>query len=225
MATRRPLVLVSGIWSELPLNDAIDGGAYQLNTITAGSGLAGGGTVGANTRFDISLVPNASGLFFDANSRLGINGGAIASGNAALSVGVTALASGNAALTVGTTALASGNAALVRGVNALALTGGTMQGGIVGSGNTVGAPAYRTRSDSGLYGSGHFVGVSSSGIGALLVGSDFVQVEGDNFQIKTSRTPASATASGTIGQIAWDTSYIYICTATNTWRRVGIAPW
>jgi hypothetical protein len=38
-------------------------------------------------------------------------------------------------------------------------------------------------------------------------------------------TPASATAAGTQGQIAWDVNYIYICTATNTWKRVAIGTW
>ena len=38
-------------------------------------------------------------------------------------------------------------------------------------------------------------------------------------------TPASAAASGTAGTITWDASYIYVCTATNTWKRVGIATW
>lgn len=38
-------------------------------------------------------------------------------------------------------------------------------------------------------------------------------------------TPASAAAAGTAGDIAWDASYIYICTATNTWKRVAIATW
>lgn len=40
-----------------------------------------------------------------------------------------------------------------------------------------------------------------------------------------STTPASATAAGVAGTIAWDSSYIYICTATNTWKRVAIATW
>lgn len=40
-----------------------------------------------------------------------------------------------------------------------------------------------------------------------------------------SATPASAAATGTVGTISWDTSFIYICTATNTWKRVAIATW
>ena len=37
--------------------------------------------------------------------------------------------------------------------------------------------------------------------------------------------PASASATGSEGQIAWDANYIYVCTATNTWKRVAIATW
>ena len=46
---------------------------------------------------------------------------------------------------------------------------------------------------------------------------------GECFQ--TLRTPASASATGVQGTIVWDASYIYICTATNTWKRVAIATW
>lgn len=38
-------------------------------------------------------------------------------------------------------------------------------------------------------------------------------------------TPASATATGTEGDIVWDADYIYVCTATDTWKRVAIATW
>ena len=37
--------------------------------------------------------------------------------------------------------------------------------------------------------------------------------------------PTSATSTGTAGQIATDANYIYVCTATNTWKRVAIATW
>ena len=40
-----------------------------------------------------------------------------------------------------------------------------------------------------------------------------------------STPPASATATGSAGQIEWDASYIYICTGTNTWKRVAISTW
>ena len=37
--------------------------------------------------------------------------------------------------------------------------------------------------------------------------------------------PASATASGTTGSIAWDNDYVYVCVATNTWKRSPLATW
>lgn len=37
--------------------------------------------------------------------------------------------------------------------------------------------------------------------------------------------PASASATGSPGHWAADASYLYICTATDTWKRVGIAAW
>lgn len=44
-------------------------------------------------------------------------------------------------------------------------------------------------------------------------------------RVSTSTTPASASASGEAGMIAWDADYIYVCTATNTWKRIAIATW
>lgn len=40
-----------------------------------------------------------------------------------------------------------------------------------------------------------------------------------------SNAPASASASGTAGDITWDANYIYVCVANNTWKRVAIATW
>ena len=37
--------------------------------------------------------------------------------------------------------------------------------------------------------------------------------------------PGSASATGTAGTISWDASYIYVCTATNTWKRAALSTW
>jgi hypothetical protein len=50
-----------------------------------------------------------------------------------------------------------------------------------------------------------------------------VKING-NLEIK-SKTPASASDTGVVGEIAWDADYIYICTATNTWKRSAITTW
>jgi hypothetical protein len=50
-------------------------------------------------------------------------------------------------------------------------------------------------------------------------------IVGNTFNVPTTRTPASAAAPGTAGDICWDSSYIYVCVATDTWKRVAIATW
>lgn len=93
MTTRRPLVLVSGSFSELPTGDTVAGAS-------------------------VPLLANPSGLLSEGGS-LGIDGVALVSGQAAQVTANTALASGNAALSVAVPALALGNAALSSGNAAL----------------------------------------------------------------------------------------------------------
>ena len=38
-------------------------------------------------------------------------------------------------------------------------------------------------------------------------------------------TPTSATSVGERGEFTFDSSYMYICTATNTWRRIAHSTW
>jgi hypothetical protein len=37
--------------------------------------------------------------------------------------------------------------------------------------------------------------------------------------------PASATATGTLGEIRYDANYMYVCIATNTWKRSALTTW
>jgi len=43
--------------------------------------------------------------------------------------------------------------------------------------------------------------------------------------ILNSTVPASASDTGTAGSIAYDADYLYICVATDTWKRVAISTW
>jgi len=63
------------------------------------------------------------------------------------------------------------------------------------------------------------VGIGTSSPTTLL------DVNADTVRVRTARTPASATATGATGEICWDANYIYICTATNTWKRSAISTW
>ncbi len=41
----------------------------------------------------------------------------------------------------------------------------------------------------------------------------------------SEKTPATSSAAGSPGQMAWDTSYLYLCIQKNTWRRIAHATW
>jgi hypothetical protein len=46
-----------------------------------------------------------------------------------------------------------------------------------------------------------------------------------NAMKKWVSVPVSSTASGSPGDVAEDSNYIYICTATNTWKRAALSSW
>lgn len=48
---------------------------------------------------------------------------------------------------------------------------------------------------------------------------------GDTYRQRTSRTPASAAAAGNAGDICWDADFLYVCVATNTWKRSLFTTW
>ena len=50
---------------------------------------------------------------------------------------------------------------------------------------------------------------------------------GGTFRIASGNAPATNTSTGVPGQIAWDASYIYVCVATNSWKRTQLSssPW
>ena len=73
-------------------------------------------------------------------------------------------------------------------------------------------------STAGVFGVGS-TAPSVSGSGAC------VHLTGDTIRIGTARTPASASATGSVGEICWDANYVYICVSANSWKRVAIAAW
>lgn len=71
-------------------------------------------------------------------------------------------------------------------------------------------------------------GISSAGGGVLTLGAPTagaVRVNHDALRIMTPRTPAAAGAAGTTGDICWDSNYVYVCVATNTWKRSALSTW
>lgn len=52
-----------------------------------------------------------------------------------------------------------------------------------------------------------------------------LDINSDAIRIRTAQTPASAIAAGNTGDICWDSNFIYVCVATNTWKRSSLASW
>jgi len=46
-----------------------------------------------------------------------------------------------------------------------------------------------------------------------------------NDRIVSSSAPTSPTSSGTAGLIAYDSSYLYVCHAANSWKRIPLSEW
>jgi hypothetical protein len=82
-------------------------------------------------------------------------------------------------------------------------------------------------------GAGDLITLHNDGTGAgITIQQDGVAIplvisgtNGNCIQVQGTKTPASGTAAGAAGTICWDASYIYVCTATNTWKRAALGTW
>ena len=62
---------------------------------------------------------------------------------------------------------------------------------------------------------------------ALTVNGDtrtngLLDVDGNTIRIRISKTPSSSSDTGEQGEICYDSNFIYICIATNTWKRITL---
>lgn len=72
-----------------------------------------------------------------------------------------------------------------------------------------------------VYANGYFL---SDGSEPLANYPGDVKING-NLTVAGTYVPASANSTGVTGQLAWDSSHVYICVAENTWKRANIATW
>lgn len=55
--------------------------------------------------------------------------------------------------------------------------------------------------------------------------SGLLDVNDNRLRVRTAKTPDTAAAAGNAGEICWDASFLYCCTATNTWKRAALTTW
>lgn len=52
-----------------------------------------------------------------------------------------------------------------------------------------------------------------------------LDVNGDTIRLRTARVPASSSSPCNQGDLAWGPDFIYVCVATNTWKRSSLSSW
>jgi hypothetical protein len=188
-----------------------------------------GDAVGA-TAYVLTNPANAEVSFHATGGGVGVSGG------------IVAIDSGNQIVTVNGTA---------HTISVDSGTGTTTIGDVNGIGNATKITLYDSAGTIDLTGN---VTVNGSPFGATLTfgGSTFehtVAASGtidawgpttDNWALTSQdgntyftnagfnsslKTPSSSSAACTQGQIEWDANFVYVCIATNTWKRAGISTW
>lgn len=225
---------------EMPGNNTIVGGNIGIpsqgaNTFvgySAGEVISSGG---ANT-----FIGNSAGRRLttgNQNTYLGNEAGAMAttgSNNTILGAlsggnfgGVSATASDNTLVGKGImTFMTSGSRNVIVGHGAGALIQSGSDNTIIG--RNAGAALPSSTTGTIVIGSGASVGSSNElAIGTYITGnSALVKISGSRqLVLETAQTPASASAAGTTGEVRWDSDFVYVCVATNTWKRSAIATW
>ncbi len=52
--------------------------------------------------------------------------------------------------------------------------------------------------------------------------TQLLDINGSKIRLRTANTPESASATGEVGEFCWDADYLYVCVATDTWKRVSL---
>tara|TARA_R110002111_G_scaffold240448_1_gene302128 strand:+ start:1035 stop:1271 length:237 start_codon:yes stop_codon:yes gene_type:complete len=66
-------------------------------------------------------------------------------------------------------------------------------------------------------------GIGEDVVGDLIVTGDITSAAYKLAALNTA--PASASAVGDLGEIRYTADYIYVCIATNTWKRTALTTW
>ncbi len=173
------------------------------------------------------------GVSYGINSMASYGGCAIGNtANAALGGGGCALGSAtttNSGAAIGAQAWATTGVAA--GYDAAETAGGSAMG--LGAHATSGVAAGLRQSDlsstTETGGGANFCGGSYAGAGIAINADEIAVSNGSGFATLTgcinSSSPASSSAAGTAGQFAYDSNFLYVCVAANTWKRAALSSW
>jgi hypothetical protein len=135
--------------------------------------------------------------------------------SAAANTLVVANIAGNVGVTIASSSSGTGNIYFADGTSGVSTFAGYIQ--------------YNHSNNSMYLGVNSATSIAMNSVGNVGISTtsptEALDVNSDAFRVRTSQTPASASATGNAGTVCWDTNYIYVCTATNTWKRAALATW
>ena len=145
-------------------------------------------------------------------SSTAMGNGTTASGDYSTAMGSSTVASGDYSTTMGSLTTASGFGSTAIG-----------QHNVLNSGDA--ATSFNLTNTAFSIGNGTSAGARSDAFSVLFNGNTTVagSITSASLNIAAlNAAPASASATGTIGEIKFTADHIYVCVATNTWKRVAI---
>ena len=184
------------------------------------------GTQIATTAFVINQIANFSGI---TGNNFSVTGNIVTAQNVVASVGMTAtgnVTGGNlrtAGMITATGNITSAGSLFLSG--AIQANGNLTIGNITSTGNVTGGNLRTTGaiSATGNVLSGGLItgNITANGVIQAINAnvSSTLSISGG---IKQNQFSKLGNSVGQPGQIVWDTNYIYVCTATNVWKRVAL---
>lgn len=160
--------------------------------------------------------------------------------NATNLYGTIRTASQSSITTIGTlTALTVNNTTSAVSIGASATTGtfilgGTTSTGSIGIGRSTQNQTVNIANGAVASGNVKSLNIGTGGVSGsttnIIIGTNTSGATGNirlqsNVNLESTYVPSTASSSGQPGQIIWDTNYIYICVAANTWKRANISTW
>ena len=160
------------------------------------------------------------------NNSIAMGNTTTASGSDSTAMGTSGIASGNSSTAMGAQTAASGRYSTATGLFTKAFGRSSTSRGqfnVLNTGDN--ATTYDATNTAFSIGNGTSEGSRSDAFSVLFNGTTTIagSVTSESLNVPALNTaPASATAAGTLGSIRFTADHIYVCVATNTWKRVAI---